>query len=439
MKFLTGKMAFAVGVVFAFGFAAIQSPDYQMSGFAFPEASARTSEALASKLDAAQLTEHVSEPIYTQAFASSELDEFVHAPSITALPDGGLMAVWFAGSREGAADVQIRSARFEPGSGWADEQVLVTREMTRRAVGKPIRKLGNPVIALAPDQRLWLFYVSVSLGGWAGSSINSMVSEDFGQTWSEPRQMVTSPFTNISTLVRSAPVFHADGSIGLPVYHEFLGKFPEYLYLSADGRVQDKFRIADGTNSLQPTIVPLSADRAIALLRYAGRRGHALAAVTEDAGRTWSEERAVTPFNPNSSLAAVRSHRNTLLVAQNNLVDGRFRLSLDESTPSLSTWSLVAELDASPDREGDPFPRAVYEPLLTAKFLASSGERRRPLLDEFIAELDKRLCRDDRCVFEYEYPYMISAADGAFHLVYSWNNSFIKHVSFNADWLETHQ
>ncbi|WP_206323709.1 exo-alpha-sialidase, partial [Pseudomonas viridiflava] len=96
--------------------------------------------------------------------------------------------------------------------------------------GKYIRKLGNPVIALAPDKRLWLFYVSVSVGGWAGSTVNAMVSSDMGANWSPPRQLVTSPFLNISTLVRAAPVFHADGSIGLPVYHEFLGKFAEYLY-----------------------------------------------------------------------------------------------------------------------------------------------------------------------------------------------------------------
>ena len=432
MKSLTGKAPWLAVVALAFASAALTTPDYHVSGFAIPKSSVNTLDVIAEQLDG-----HAPKPVYTQSFASSDLDEFVHAPSITALPDGALMAVWFAGSREGAADVQIRSSRFDPAEGWGDEQVLVTREMTRRALGKPIRKLGNPVIALAPDQRLWLFYVSVSLGGWAGSAINSMVSDDFGNTWSEPRQLVTSPFTNISTLVRSAPVFHLDGSIGLPVYHEFLGKFPEYLYLSAEGKVRDKFRIADGTNSLQPTVVPLSETRAVALLRYAGQRGHALAAVTNDGGRTWSEERAVAAFNPNSSLAAVRSHRNTLLVAQNNLIDGRFRLSLDESTPSLSTWSLVAELDSSPDVEGDPFPRAAYEPLLSEKFLASSGARRRPLLQQFIDGLDHRLCRNDRCVFEYEYPYMISSGNGAFHLVYAWNNTFIKHVSFNADWLES--
>ncbi|RMS45788.1 BNR/Asp-box repeat protein, partial [Pseudomonas amygdali pv. photiniae] len=228
---------------------------------------------------------------YISRFASSDLDDFVHSSAVTALPGGDLMSVWFAGSREGAGDVEIRTSRFDASNGeWGGEQVLATRASTQSGTGKYIRKLGNPVIALAPDNRLWLFYVSVSVGGWAGSTVNAMVSSDMGASWSPPWQLVTSPFLNISTLVRGAPVFHTDGSIGLPVYHEFLGKFAEYLYLSADGEVIDKFRISRGKNSLQPTVVPLDGQRAVALLRYAGETFHrVLASRTEDGGQTWSE------------------------------------------------------------------------------------------------------------------------------------------------------
>lgn len=419
-------------IVVVFAVAFIRQDEFQHSGFVVPPQQ-QSSQSLAAVNQ--MLEGQPGKPFYQEQFASSDLDEFVHSPAIAALPDGRLMAVWFAGSREGAADVEIRMSRFDPQAGWSEEQALVTREMTRQAVGKPIRKLGNPVIALAPDQRLWLFYVSVSVGGWAGSAINSMVSEDMGESWSAPQQLVSSPFVNISTLVRAAPVFHQDGSIGLPVYHEFLGKFPEYLYLGADGRIRDKFRIADGTHSLQPTVVPLDEQSAVALLRYAGRRGHVLAAFTEDGGQSWSQEQMVAPHNPNSSLAAVRSHRNTLLVAQNNLEDGRFRLSLDEASPSLQDWSLIRNLDESPDALGNPIGRERYEPLLADKFMAS-GSNRGPLLGSFLKQLDQRQCRDYGCVFEYEYPYMINAGDGSYHLVYAWNNSFIKHVSFNAEWLE---
>ena len=383
------------------------------------------------------VADQVAKPIYTSRFASSGLVDFVHSSAVTALPDGSLMTVWFAGTREGAADVQVRSARFDAQTGeWGAEQVLATRQSTQLGTGKYIRKLGNPVVALAPDNRLWLFYVSVSMGGWAGSAVNVMVSEDYGRQWSAPRQLITSPFLNISTLVRSAPVFHADGSIGLPVYHEFLGKFSEYLYLSADGEVIDKFRISHGNNSLQPTVVPLDGQRGIALLRYAGNTHHrVLATRTEDAGQTWSEPYPLDPSNPNSSLAAIATPEHGLLVALNDLQEGRFKLSLYGTDAKMDDWRSLRDLDKSPDPEGDTFSPEAYKEIIGREFRGSSGALRQPLEAQFLNNLDSRVCKEQACSFEYEYPYFIRSPDGMYHLVYSWNNTFIKHVTFNDAWL----
>ena len=372
---------------------------------------------------------------FSAKFASSDMDDFVHSASITGLPGGDLMAVWFAGSREGAADVQIRAARFDAGSGqWGAERVLASRESTQRAVGKHIRKLGNPVISLAPDQRLWLFYVSVSIGGWAGSAVNAMVSDDLGQTWSAPRQLVTSPFLNISTLVRAAPVFHADGSIGLPVYHEFLGKFPEYLHLSARGEVLGKYRIGKGRYSLQPTVVALDEQRAVALLRYAGEQYHrVLASHTTDSGRTWSTPQPLEPSNPNSSLAAVGRPDGSLLVAMNDLEDGRFRLTLYATDSQLANWRTLGELDESPNPWGEPIASAQFPAVIREKFRASGGRPEHEA--RFLEQVSARMCSTEGCDFDYEYPYFTRSADGTYHLVYSWNDMFIKHLAFNEAWL----
>jgi predicted neuraminidase len=387
---------------------------------------------------ASQAVQLNAAPSYSSRFASSDLDDFVHAAAVSPLPGGDLMAVWFAGSREGAADVQIRGARYNAANGeWGDERVLATRDSTETAVNKHIRKLGNPIIALAPNDRLWLFYVSVSVGGWAGSAINAAYSDDLGESWSTPRQLVTTPFLNISTLVRGAPVFHADGSIGLPVYHEFLGKFAEYLYLNPEGAVTDKFRISRGKHSLQPSIVPLSPTNAVALLRYAGNGPrHVLASNTNDAGKTWSKPRAIDPRNPNSSLAAIASPDHGLLVAMNNLTNGRYRLSLYDTDSEMTLWQPVIELDQSPDPEGNPFTPEVYREIIGDKFMQSSGQKRRSSLEQYLEHLDQRVCSAYGCEFEYEYPYFIRGQDGLYHLVYSWNNSFVKHVSFNEAWLK---
>ena len=48
------------------------------------------------------------------------------------------------------------------------------------------------------------------------------------------------------------------------------------------------------------------------------------------------------------------------------------------------------------------------------------------LADKFLVNLDQRVCEETGCNFEYEYPYFIKSGDGLYHLVYSWNNTFIK-------------
>ncbi|ROL65703.1 hypothetical protein BLX41_25490 [Pseudomonas protegens] len=419
---LTFTTFIALATVFAFAWRI--NPDRTGSGFA-------VSTAPDTQVDSTQL------PYYSSRFASSDLRNFVHASSVTTLPGGGLIAVWFAGSREGAADVQIRAARYDADEAeWGKEQILATRQSTQKATKKYIRKLGNPVIALAPDNRLWLFYVSVSFGGWAGSAINAMCSDDFGESWSTPKRLVTTPFLNISTLVRTAPVFHRDGTLGLPVYHEFLGKFAEYLFISPDGEVLDKSRISNGKHSLQPTVVPLDERNAVAMLRDASSNRRVLTSRTADAGQTWSEPAPIDLANPNSSLAAVASFNHGLLVALNDLEKGRFRLRLMSTNDRFDFWRPVIDLDKSPDPEGNPFNPEVYREIIGDEFRLSSGPRRQPLVDEFLASLDQRVCKGDGCNFEYEYPYFIKSADGLYHLTYSWNNTFIKHVSFNEAWLK---
>ena len=138
-------------------------------------------------------------------------------------------------------------------------------------LNRHVRKIGNPIVYRHPDGRLWLFFVTVSVGGWAGSSISLAESADNGETWSRARRLVTSPFFNLSTLVKGSAFRYADGTIGLPVYHEFLGKFGEMLRIGSDGRILDKTRFTSGRHALQPEIaVPSARRRAVGMLRYAG-------------------------------------------------------------------------------------------------------------------------------------------------------------------------
>lgn len=380
-------------------------------------------------------------PYFETDFVSVTLDQYVHAASVTRLPNGELMAVWFGGSREGARDVNIYSARFDPQlKEWGENQVLVDRAYTEQSLGRLVRKLGNPVIGTAPDGRVWLFFVSVSMGGWAGSAINYMVSDDGGHTWSQPEQLRTTPFFNISTLVRGQPVFHQDGTIGLPVYHEFMGKFPEYLRISQQGQVIDKSRMHYGRDTLQPSTVVLSETEAVSVLRYSGEGPRrVLVTQTRQTGADWSEPRSTPIPNPNSGLTAIRYSKDEILVVLNDLESDRYRLSLYLANRDLTQWKLIKVLEESPDPMGQWIPREQYKNLIRSQFLESDDDSHQHLVQDFLARLDKRMCVEDVCNFIYDYPYIIHDGADSFHLIYTWNKSFIKHVEFNKSWLEQYR
>ena len=377
-------------------------------------------------------------PQFASDFASSATDRFVHAASVAALPDGRLLSVWFGGSREGAGDVNIFGAFYDPAARrWGEERVLATTRGTGLALQRFVRKLGNPVVSQAPDGKLWLFYVSVSMGGWAGSALNASHSLDGGASWSAPRRLITSPFFNISTLVKGTPFYYRDGSIGLPVYHEFLGKFAELLRLDGDGNVLDKARISHGKHSLQPVIVASGPADAVALMRYAGEHPkRLLTSHTRDGGRHWQRPGKVAVANSNAAVAAVRMPNGAILGVMNDLDDGRHRLSLLVSRDDGDSWQRLTELEDSADFGGDRVPRQTYTPALQQKMLHSSS-RSPSLWARYRAKLDRRVCSDSGCRFVFDYPFMIQAPDGEYHIVYSWNKSFIKHVRFNQAWVDT--
>src|SRR5690606_10209088 len=145
---------------------------------------------------------------------------------------------------------------------------------------------------------------------------------DNGATWSRARRLVTSPFFNLSTLVRGDAFRHADGSTGLPVYHEFIGKFAELLRIDRDGRIVSRTRLTSGTHALQPEVAIIDEQEAVALLRYAGdapRR--VLHSITRDGGRTWSEPTKLAVPNPDSAVDLVPLDRRRLLAVFNDLDD----------------------------------------------------------------------------------------------------------------------
>ncbi|WP_161788467.1 sialidase family protein [Desulfonatronum thiodismutans] len=383
----------------------------------------------------------VEDPIYQVRFVSDGLTRLVHAATAVQRSDGAIQAFWFGGTREGHADVRIFTATFDPDmQRWTDETPLLTRQETARAERRHVRKLGNPVATVDPQGRILLFYVSVSFGGWSGSSINLVVSEDNGQTWSKPRQLITSPFLNVSTLVKGPVVQHADGTMGLPVYHEFLGKFSEYLRLDGQGRVLGKSRVSYGRFAIQPVVFPLGKHGAMALMRNtdSDRPRLAWSSRTKDGGQTWSAPERSKIMNRNSALGGALSDTlsdvNILLAAANVTEYNRSSLALLRSTDQGRDWAVVHDVEPhQPSLSPEEYS-------LAAAWKTSVSEEDMPLSPEIVAAAaTETQCEPGRpiCDFRFDYPWLLKDVKGRYHLFYTWNRAFIRHVTFNSAWLKS--
>ena len=320
----------------------------------------------------------------------------VHAASLITLKDGSVRAFWFAGSREGAADVVINSSVFDPQlARWSAPTVVMDRVSAEKGLSRYIAKLGNPVPARMADGRMQLFFVTVSIGGWAGSSISSVISDDEGLTWGRPQRLISSPWINLSTLVKSPVISFTDGRLGLPAYHEWIGRFGELLRIDAS-QVIDKRRMSSGRGAIQPVVFtdgPQEASAFFRQTRSSSQPKQIPVSLTTDAGQSWVATKDLEIPNPNSALAALTLANGTRLMVLNNIEVGRYRLVMVMREPHSLQWRVIQALE---DDES-----------------LSSDQRR-----------------------EFSYPYLVSASGEDAHLVYTWDRKKIRHIYFSASWLK---
>lgn len=315
----------------------------------------------------------------------------VHAGTITQTSDGTLLSAWFGGSREGGRDVKIYMATLKLGAeSWSEPVVIASREQTVQDLNRYVTKLGNPILFCDSRDRIWLFYVTVSFGGWSGSSITYRCSDDGGESWAPARRLVTSPFLNISTLVKAAPLELQNGDILLPVYHEFVRKFGEAVVLSPDGTLVRKDRLTSEHGAIQPWIVPLNNHESVVLYRQK-RLPHeqVLKQTFIRMGESYDQpamELANVP-NPDSALAAACRPNGELIMVCNPSNAGRNKLSLAISKDGIN-WRLIHDFENNPD----------------------GGE--------------------------YSYPYLIVDKDDNYQLIYTWKRERMRHVAFSDEWVE---
>lgn len=331
---------------------------------------------------------------------SGAVGAMVHVGSICEMTDEQLAAVWYGGTREGAKDVAIFFSTKLPGinTSWSNPRVIVDRDLATRELKRYIRKVGNPVLFSGSGKQLWLIYVSITVGGWSGSSLNLKTSQDGGDTWTESQRLTLSPFFNISELVKGRPLqlktmgerMNQD-HFAVPIYHEFLGNFPEILWISffkdSSRIVYEKSRMAGGKSFIQPSIAALDTHIATAFYRSVSTDKRIAAATTEDCGQNWTAPDYLDLPNPDSAVDALPLPENCILLAFNDSRNSREIMQLALSKDGGQNWTRIHTLENSPNEE-------------------------------------------------FSYPFMIRGRNGLIHVVYTWKRKRIKHLVFNEAWIE---
>ena len=361
-----------------------------VSGFALALLQLPTDRPVALMLPNLDKGEESNEPELQSAFVSGELTHEVHSATAVELNNGDIRVFWYGGKREVSKDTAIYSRVFSnSAAGWSEIHEVMSRRQVTQDTRRYIRKLGNPV-AVVKDDELWLFFVTVSVGGWAGSSINLSVSMDNGSSWGPVRRLISSPFMNISTLVRNAPLLTEQGDVMLPAYHEFIGKFSELLRIDNSGIVIDKYRISHGREAIQPALLATDPGNAIAFMRNSSAKnpGELWFSHTDGSLADWTPLAPLALPNPDAAATVVQlDAADELLLVFNNHPSERDDITMAWRAAEDADWQLIHQFENLAEGE------KIHNP--------------------------------------FSYPFLLKTSSGDFHLFYTWKRKHIKHVHFN--------
>lgn len=286
-----------------------------------------------------------SAPVFETIFDYIAPEGQAHSPGIL-LKGDRFSIVWFEGSEEAQADVDIHAAHFFPtDEGWRANTPApyATRAGIGAAFDPPqlVVTLGNTIENQAAPNALYATVVSV--GGWAMASVADVRMGPDGPK--AARKLDLSPLLGRSHLVKSPMIAYDDGSYGLPAYFEMGSAYAMLARTDADGRVIDTRRMpAQGVKAIQPMIVTLDNHRAVAFLRDFDPSWKLWISRTEDGGQTWSEVEATDIPNSSAPVAALSLGGDRILAVMNDDEKRRHELRLSLSDDGGQTWRMIHRL-----------------------------------------------------------------------------------------------
>lgn len=272
-----------------------------------------------------------------------------HASTVLPLPDGRIMAAWFAGEHESNDNVRIWYAVKENGVWSAPEKIFSAENLPH----------WNPVLDLKNDGTIRLYYKK-------GKKIPYWVTwftdtKDCGKTWSEPRILVENDTSGGRGPVKNKCIRTSKGLLLAPASSEQRKQWRCFIDVSTDDgdtwtkcdyivRPRKDFGLV---KMIQPTLWEDDNGDVHALMRT--DKGRIYKSISEDGGLTWSKAERTELPNNNSGIDCVRVPDGRIFLVFNPVEENwgeRSPLELAVSEDNGKTFTTAAVLE---NQEGGEF------------------------------------------------------------------------------------
>lgn len=333
-----------------------------------------------------------------------------HAASILELPNGDLLSVWFAGSKEGNSDVKIVLSRLEKDAERWSQPCQITNGKNKSE--------QNPSLFLTPDNVLWLIYTSQDAKELHPGSKTSLqytaeikqkVSYDNGYTWSDEETLVADKgsfcrqsiqiLSNGRWIFANWKCFNDDSHNGSNISLVRISDNQGTSWRNVD--------ISGSVGRVHPYIVELQPGHLIAIFR-SRFADHIYMSHSYDFGDSWGSLVKTELPNNNSGITAIRLKSGRLALIYNDIKVN------DDTSKTVWPYERCPIVVAISEDEGKTWP---------FKRLLEAGEG-------FLGT------QNLRANLRYEYPCFYQGLDGSIHAVYSYQSrKCIKYMRITEEWI----
>lgn len=371
-------------------------------------------------------------PLYQAEEVASPEPLHSHGSSLVETPKGDLLAAWFYGKAEKGDDTLIiRGARLKKGhTAWsapflmADSQDLPDQ---------------NPVLFVDPQKTLWMFWI-VSLDNTYDTYLVKYCKArhyngDAAPQWDTQDVLHCRP-KDLEKLFNEDTVKNAQDYVEYAATHQ---KYPNWL---EDAKKASGKKLAQRLGWMTRIHPIMTSDTRMMLPLYSDAFACSVAAITEDAGKTWTFSEPILNLNVQACFVKKQNGDLTAFMRDRG---GAKKIPMAVSKDNGLTWSHVQKTTLpNPDSSVDCIALKSGRWVMVCNDTAGGARGGRNQLsalmsdDEGVTWKWKRTLEkhDESCAASY--PCVIQAKDGSIHCTYTYSptpNETIKHVQFNEAWI----